>query len=617
MTRPLPQSETQPADPAKPMVACEPGTGMKYILGPVEVPGTDISGSSFGQTRGQQGQTLNQWAVNIEFNGEGTQTFKAVTERLFGLSGARNQFAIVLDGQVISAPTTNAVIPDGKPQITGNFTEESARGLSEQLKYGALPISFEIQSEQQISATLGADQLRMGLIAGVIGLVLVAGYSIFQYRALGFVTIASLVVAGLITYLAIAILGWTENYRLSLAGVAGLIVAIGQTADSFIVYFERIRDELREGRGLVSAVDNGWKRARQTVLASKAVNLLAAVVLYFVAVGNVRGFAFTLGLTAVADLLVVFLFTHPTMVLLAKTRFFGEGHRFSGLDPRLLGAVPLYRGAGRVRQPGERTHAGPCQEHRGSCRSGPPPDHRRTTSGREATGDQRRRPRRQQGEQLMANFAKWGNDLYTGKRSYDFVGKYKVWFSIAVVAILLSIVVPFVKGGFNLGIDFRGGSEFTVSNVQNTEAGPGEAAVAKIASESDPRVTNIAPGTMRVQTERLSDDQTLQLRDALVGAYGVQANEVTSSYVGPTWGADVTRQALWGLVVFVVLAAFMMALYFRTWKMSVSALCGLAVVLLLTAGIYSLSDFEVTPSAIIGFLTDPGVLAVRHGGGLR
>jgi len=135
--------------------------------------------------------------------------------------------------------------------------------------------------------------------------------------------------------------------------VAGLIVAIGQTADSFIVYFERIRDELREGRGLVSAVDNGWKRAKRTVLASKSVNLLAAVVLYFVSVGNVRGFAFTLGLTAVADLIVVFLFTHPLMVLLARTRFFGEGHRLSGLDPRLLGAVPLYRGAGRVRQPSE------------------------------------------------------------------------------------------------------------------------------------------------------------------------------------------------------------------------------------------------------------------------
>ena len=203
----------------------------------------------------------------------------------------------------------------------------------------------------------------------------------------------------------------------------------------------------------------------------------------------------------------------------------------------------------------------------------------------------------------MANFAKWGNDLYTGKRSYDFVSKYKLWFGIAAAAILLSIVVPFVKGGFNLGIDFRGGSEFTVSNVENTDVGPGEAAVAQVAADADPRVTNIAPGTMRIQTERLDDDQTLELRDALVEAYDVESDEVTSSYVGPTWGADVTRQAIWGLVVFVVLAAIMMALYFRTWKMSVAALSGLVVVLIVTAGIYSLSDFEVTPSAIIGFLT--------------
>ncbi|MCC9174510.1 protein translocase subunit SecD [Arthrobacter sp. zg-Y179] len=346
-------AEQAPAD--QPMVACEPGTAGKYILGPVEVPGVDISTASFGMAQGNNGVSTNQWAVNIEFNGEGTDKFRDVTERLFAFpqGDPRNQFAIVLDGQIISAPTVNAVITDGKPQITGNFTQESSEALSEQLKYGALPISFEIQSEQQVSATLGSDQLRMGIIAGLIGLALVAVYSLFQYRALGFVTIASLVVAGLLSYLAIAILGWSHNYRLSLAGVAGLIVAIGQTADSFIVYFERIRDELRDGRGLVSAVDNGWKRAKRTVLASKAVNILAAVVLYFVAVGNVRGFAFTLGLTAIADLIVVFMFTHPTMVLLARTKFFGDGHRFSGLDPSKLGAVPLYRGAGRLRDPSE------------------------------------------------------------------------------------------------------------------------------------------------------------------------------------------------------------------------------------------------------------------------
>jgi preprotein translocase subunit SecD len=349
------EASVEPAPADKPMIACEPTTGAKYILGPVEVPGTNIDDATFGLSQSGQGASINEWGVNIKFNGEGTKTFREVTERLFAFpqGDPHNQFAIVLDGQVISAPTVQGVITDGQPRITGQFNQESAKALSEQLKYGALPISFDIQSEQQVSATLGTDQLRMGVIAGLIGLVLVAVYSLFQYRALGFVTIISLVVAGILTYLAICLLGWSQNYRLSLAGVAGLIVAIGQTADSFIVYFERIRDELRDGRGLVAAVDNGWKRAKRTVLASKAVNVLAAVVLYFVAVGNVRGFAFTLGLTAIADLIVVFMFTHPTMVLLARTKFFGEGHKWSGLDTTRLGAVPLYRGAGRIREPGD------------------------------------------------------------------------------------------------------------------------------------------------------------------------------------------------------------------------------------------------------------------------
>ncbi|MCM0617683.1 protein translocase subunit SecD [Paenarthrobacter sp. TYUT067] len=355
------------SDPAKPLVTCEAATdktpAIKYILGPVEVKGQDISDSTFTQVQGAQGSVTNSWGVNIVFNADATAKFKAVTERLNqfyaaaqaqGTDDPKSQFAIVLDDKVLSAPRALAVITDGKPQITGNFTQASAKALSDQLRYGALPISFEIQSQEQISATLGGDQLRLGLLAGMIGLLLVVVYSLFQYRALGLVTIASLVVAGVLTYLAIAILGWTENYRLSLAGVAGLIVAIGQTADSFIVYFERIRDELREGRGLVSAVENGWKRAKRTVLASKAVNLLAALVLYFVAVGNVRGFAFTLGLTALADLLVVFMFTHPMLQVLARTKFFGEGHRFSGLSPDRLGAVPLYLGAGRLRTPDEK-----------------------------------------------------------------------------------------------------------------------------------------------------------------------------------------------------------------------------------------------------------------------
>jgi preprotein translocase subunit SecD len=333
-------SVVAPSD--EPLVTCETDGTVKYILGPVEVSGANISDASNGQVQTQSGATTGEWAVNIVFDGTGTKDFAAVTTRLSGLQGAQNQFAIVLDGSVISAPRTNVVITDGKPQITGSFDQDTSKVLADQLKFGALPISFVVQSQDTISATLGSTQLQSGLIAGLIGLILVVLYSLVQYRLLGLVTVASLIVAGVITYFLITLMSWREGYRLSLAGVAGLIVAIGITADSFIVYFERVRDELRDGRGLVSAVESGWRRAIRTILASDAVNFLAAAVLFILAVGNVRGFAFTLGLTTLVDLLVVALFTHPMLQLLARTKFFGDGHRLSGLDPRALGAV--YRG---------------------------------------------------------------------------------------------------------------------------------------------------------------------------------------------------------------------------------------------------------------------------------
>jgi len=333
-------SNVAPAD--QPLITCETDGSVKYILGPVEVSGENISDATNGQVTTQSGATTGEWAVNIVFDSTGTKAFADVTTRLSGLEGAQNQFAIVLDGSVISAPRTLAVITDGKPQITGSFDQDTSKALADQLKFGALPISFTVQSQDTISATLGSTQLQSGLIAGLIGLILVVLYSLVQYRLLGLVTVASLVVAGVVTYFLITLLSWREGYRLSLAGVAGLIVAIGITADSFIVYFERVRDELRDGRGLVSGVEAGWRRAIRTILASDTVNFLAAAVLFILAVGNVRGFALTLGLTTLVDLLVVALFTHPVLQLLARTKFFGDGHKFSGLDPRALGAV--YRG---------------------------------------------------------------------------------------------------------------------------------------------------------------------------------------------------------------------------------------------------------------------------------
>ena len=328
----------------QPLITCEADGSAKYILGPVELDGSSISDA----TNGLNTQT-NQWAVNIVFDGQGTETFGQISQRLYGETAPRNQFAFVLDGLVLSAPSMNAVILDGKPQITGNFTQESSKTLADQLKYGALPLSFEVQSSNSISATLGSQQLQIGLIAGLIGLALVAVYSLVVYRSLGFVIIASLAVMGILTYITLCILAWRMGFRLSLAGVAGLIVTIGFTADSFIVYFERIRDELRDGKSITGAVEDGWGRAKRTIYISKSINILAAVVLYILADATVKGFAFTLGLTTLIDILIFIAFTHPVLQLLARTRFFGGGHPLSGLDPAALGAV--YRGRAQFRAP--------------------------------------------------------------------------------------------------------------------------------------------------------------------------------------------------------------------------------------------------------------------------
>ncbi len=337
------------ADPEAPLVTCSQNGAERYILGPVEVGGESIVDATSGLVPGPSGVSTNEWGVFIEFDDEGTQSFRSVTERLITLPGVQNQFAIVLDGRVISAPRTLAAITDGNPQISGSFTQESSSVLADQLKFGALPIGFQVQSSETITATLGLSQLQSGLIAGLIGLILVVIYSLFQYRLLGLVTVFSLTTAFVLSYFLITYLSNAQGYRLSLAGVAGLIVAIGITADSFIVFFERIRDELRDGRMLDSAIQSAWKRAFRTILASDAVSFIAAVVLYLLAVGNVRGFAFTLGVTTIVDLVIVALFTYPVMVLLGRSRFFASGHPLSGLDPKALGAV--YRGRARFREP--------------------------------------------------------------------------------------------------------------------------------------------------------------------------------------------------------------------------------------------------------------------------
>ncbi|MTB71607.1 protein translocase subunit SecD, partial [Arsenicicoccus sp. MKL-02] len=339
-------------DPKKPLVTCSTDRAAKYILGPAELEGQDIADATSGLQPNQAGGTGTEYGVNLTLTGDGGKKFADLSKRLLNLPPPRNQFASVLDGEVIVAPRITVPILDGRSSITGSFNATSSEALAQQLKFGALPMSFRVETQDTVSPTLGADQLSKGLLAGAIGFVLVMLYALVQYRALGLVTVASLIMAAALTYLCITLLGWSQNFRLSMAGVTGLILSIGMTADSFIVYFERVRDEIREGRSIPAAVEAGWQRAKGTVVISDAVNLIAAVVLYLLASSNVRGFAYTLGLTTIIDVIIVFFFTHPMLALLSRTRFFGQGHKLSGFDPGALGAKPArYIGRGRFRDP--------------------------------------------------------------------------------------------------------------------------------------------------------------------------------------------------------------------------------------------------------------------------
>ncbi len=328
-----------------------------FLLGAVIVPGTEISSASAQAPGSSQGQT--EWVVSLHLkttgqknwsewtsknNTGGSTPTNPVTECGTGTdsSGAQetpcsDYVAFVLDGAVINYPYTAGTI-NGDTQISGGFTQSSATMLANQLKYGALPLTFTTQSILTVSASLGAGQLKAGLLAGGIGLILVVLYSLLYYRALGLVTIASLLVSGGLTYAMLVILGRGIGFTLTLAGIAGFIVAIGITADSFVVFFERIKDEVHEGRSMRTAVPRAWVRARRTILSADTVSFLAAAILYYFAAGDVKGFAFTLGLSTILDLVVVFLFTHPLVSLLSRSAAFGSA-RFTGLDAAREGGV--------------------------------------------------------------------------------------------------------------------------------------------------------------------------------------------------------------------------------------------------------------------------------------
>ena len=347
-------TEQQYNDPNLQTVSCgsESGVLYKFVLDQAKVVGKDIkSASASPQTSSVY------WQTNLSFHPQGARAFGTLTEQMYtkyGTSGTAasplDYLAVVLDGNVVSFPAIDqGAITGGSAEITGNFTETQAQNLATQLSYGALPLTFTKESVQSVSPQLGSDQLHAGLLAGAIGLLLVVLYCLLYYRGLAVVAVSSLIIAAILVFEAVILLGKYQNFALELSGVAGLIVAIGITADSFVVFFERLRDEVRDGRTLRTAVERGWKRARRTILVADAVSFLAAALLWYFSIGEVKGFAFTLGLTTVIDVVVVFLFTKPMITLLARTKFYGQGHRLSGLDPARLGARAPWRSSRTTR----------------------------------------------------------------------------------------------------------------------------------------------------------------------------------------------------------------------------------------------------------------------------
>ena len=527
-------------DPQKSLFSCDEGKGTKFILGASKVEGSQVDSAQFSLDNSLG------WITTISFDRVGQAYFGELTTKIASLPSPRNQIAIVLDGKVVTAPRVDGPLTGGTVSIYGSFTREYASGLSNVLKYGALPFSFEVNEVQQISASLGASQLRSGIAAGLLGLLLISIYIFFYYRALGILAVGSLLVAFIITYEIFVALGDVIGLTLTLAGIAGAIVSIGVTADSFIVYFERVRDELRVGTSLQLSLIRGWAKAKRTIWVADAVSLIAALVLYFGTTGNVRGFAFTLGLTTIIDLVIVYFFTRPALVLLAKLDFFSKGHPFSGLSQKSIGTV--------------------------------------------VDSAKRRR----------FDFDAIGGKLFRGETSLNIVAKPKRWYVFSGALILISAISLGISG-LNLGLEFKGGSVNTVTTSAPSTQKAREV-LTQVGFAEQAVVQLIGKDKVRIETSQLDNETANKLAVALAEKFNVSIDSIDSQSVGPSWGAEISKKAFFALIWFILILIVYLAFALEI-RMAVAALIAVIHDVFITIGLYSLVGLKVTPAAAIGFLT--------------
>ncbi|MGQ0678429.1 MAG: protein translocase subunit SecD [Actinomycetota bacterium] len=517
--------------------------GNKYQLATAELTGEQVSkGTARLSPEGA-------WEVLLDFRRTGAGALQELTGRLACEEGFRRQMAIVLDGQVDSAPpmgsdiVCNEGISQGSARITGSFTEQEAKDLALVLTAGALPVKLTQSEVRTVSATLGSDSLKAGVIAGAIGLVLVMLYVLVYYRTLGLQIWFGLLVFAAINYGLIVIFGQLIGWSLTLAGIAGLIVSIGISADSYIVFFERIKEEIHQGRSLRASIDRGFWPAWRTVRTANTVTILAAFVLYFLAVGPVRGFALALGIATAIDLAMTYLLTWPVASLLARNKFFAEN--------KILGMRTALEGGAK--------------------------------------------------EGLLRKIER-------SEFSFDFIGRRKKWFMLSAAVCLISAValIPGVRG-LSYGIDFKGGNVYRAPSEAGLEVSEVAEAMEEAGLENPvvqiSRDRTTERSLVQVQSgESLTPEQRDAVSARLAEVAGVQLTEVAVDSVGEKWGATITAKALRGLFVFLLLTILYMSWRLEP-KMAAAGIIALLHDLLITAGVYALVGFEVSPATVIATLT--------------
>lgn len=563
-------------DPSKPFVTCD-NEGQVQVLGPAPLlegskPGPDakfLTGAMIDGnapiTGGLNPQTA-QMSISFKFK-TGKQTPGGETWFKFGQQMLQQQVAITLDSKVISAPVIQEPTPPGNTsQITGEFSEKEAQDIANNLRYGALPISFVGENGEPggttttISPTLGEASLKAGLIAGAVGLALIAIYALVYYRGLGVIAIVSLLAAFALVYGLIVLLGRWIGYSLDLAGIAGLIIGLGTTADSFVIYFERIKDEIRDGSTFRSSVPRAWQRARRTIVTGKAVSLFGALVLYFLAIGEVKGFAFTLGLTTIFDLLIAFLVSAPLVILASRRPAFAA--------PRLNGLGSAFRAA------------------------------EANKSQRDDEGDK---------DSSMGFFGK----MYNGMGGFRIIPNRRKLYSLMAAMLVVAIGAILIRG-FTLGIDFQGGTRIAMPPAQNVTQSQVEETFKDaigIAPQSAQTVGSGDSRVIEVTSERLSEDQIRQVRSALFekfhpknAAGEVSENAVTDSTVSESWGKSITQRMLLSLGVFLLIVFTYITIRLER-DMALAAIVTILLDLAVVAGLYALIGFEVSPATVIGLLT--------------